>query len=435
LSDIPKIKILEVSAASQQLLERRWPRIKKFDSELGDYVKPIIEEVKRRGDEALVDFTLKFDGVKLSPRRLRVDREDVAKAYGEVGEEQISAIEFAKSRVEAFQRELLRRLNFEYGSNGVKVRSCSSPIRRVGCYVPGGEAAYPSSLLMAIVPAKVAGVPEIAVCSPPKSGGEIDPLILVAADICGVEEIYKVGGVQAVAALAYGTESIQPVDKLFGPGNKYVMMAKILVSRDVPTDLPAGPSEILVLADETADPRLVASDLVSQAEHTDGVSVLVTISRELAEMVVKELEQMASSLPNRQTVARNLSRSCQVLVCKDMREAISFVNDFAAEHLEVMTRDPWSISEEMTSAGLILMGKYTPVSASDYCLGSVHILPTEGFSHVYSGLSVFDFVKRFNIVECSKEGLLKARSHVKALAQSEGLLNHALAVEARFRDA
>jgi len=435
LSDIPKIKILEVSAASQQLLKRRWPKIKKFDSELADYVRPIIEEVKRRGDEALVDFTLKFDGVKLSPRRLRVDREDVAKAYGEVGEEQISAIEFAKSRVEAFQRELLRRLNFEYGSNGVKVRSCSSPIRRVGCYVPGGEAAYPSSLLMAIVPAKVAGVPEIAVCSPPKSGGEIDPLILVAADICGVEEIYKVGGVQAVAALAYGTESIQPVDKLFGPGNKYVMMAKILVSRDVPTDLPAGPSEILVLADETADPRLVASDLVSQAEHTDGVSVLVTTSRELAEMVVKELEQMASSLPNRQTVARNLSRSCQVLVCKDMREAISFVNDFAPEHLEVMTRDPWSISEEMTSAGLILMGKYTPVSASDYCLGSVHILPTEGFSHVYSGLSVFDFVKRFNIVECSKEGLLKARSHVKALAQSEGLLNHALAVEARFRDA
>ena len=435
MSDMLKIKILEVSAVSPQVLEGRSPRIRKFDSELADYVKPIIEEVKRRGDEALVDFTMKFDGVKLSPDGLRVDREDVAKAYGEVGEEQISAIEFAKSRVEAFQRELLRRLNFEYGSNGVKVRSCSSPIRRVGCYVPGGEAAYPSSLLMSIVPAKVAGVPEIAVCSPPRSGGEVNPLILVAADICGVEEIYKVGGVQAVAALAYGTESIQRVDKLFGPGNEYVMMAKILVSRDVPTDLPAGPSEILVLADETADPRLVASDLVSQAEHADGVSVLVTTSRELAEMVAKELEQMASSLPNRQTVARNLSRSCQVLVCKDMREAISFVNDFAPEHLEVMTRDHWSISEEMTSAGLILMGKYTPVSASDYCLGTVHILPTEGFCHIYSGLSVFDFVKRFNVVECSKEGLLKARSHVKTLAESEGLANHALAVEARFRDA
>ena len=429
-----KIKILEVSAVSLKMLDGRWPRIKKFDSELAGYVRPIIEEVKRRGDEALVDFTMKFDGVKLSSGRLRVDKEDVEKAYEKVSEEQISAIEFAKSRLEAFQGELLRRLNFEYESNGVKVRSRSSPIRRVGCYIPGGEAAYPSSLLMAIVPANVAGVPEIAVCSPPRSGGEVNPLILVAADICGVDEIYRIGGVQVVAALAYGTETIQPVDKLFGPGNKYVMMAKMLVSRDVPTDLPAGPSEILVLADETADPRLVASDLVSQAEHTDGVPILVTTSRDLAEMVVKELEQMASSLPNRQTVAGNLSRSCQVLVCEDMREAISFVNDFAPEHLEVMTRDPWSISEEMTSAGLILIDKYTPVSASDYCLGTVHILPTEGFGHVYSGLSVFDFVKRYNVVECSKEGLLKARSHVKALAESEGLVNHALAVEARFKD-
>jgi len=416
-------------------LEARWPRIKKFNSKLADYVRPIIEEVKGRGDDALVDFAMKFDGVKLSSGHLRVDREDIEKAYEKVSEEQISAIEFAKSRVEAFQGELLRRLNFEYGSNGVKVRSRASPIRRVGCYIPGGEAAYPSSLLMAIVPAKVAGVPEIAVCSPPRSGGEVNPLILVAADICGVDEIYRVGGVQAVAALAYGTVTIQPVDKLFGPGNKYVMMAKMLVSRDVPTDLPAGPSEILVLADETADPRLIASDLVSQAEHRDGVSILVTTSTDLAEMVVKELEQMASSLPNAQTVAGNLSRNCQALVCKDMGKAISFVNDFAPEHLEIMTRDPWSISEEITSAGLILIDKYTPVSASDYCLGTVHILPTEGFGHVYSGLSVFDFVRRFNVVECSKEGLLKVRRHMKVLARSEGLLNHALAVEARFKDA
>jgi len=416
-------------------LEARWPRIKKFSSKLADYVRPMIEEVKGRGDDALVDFAMKFDGVKLSSGHLRVDSEDIEKAYEKVSEEQISAIEFAKSRVEAFQGELLRRLNFEYGSNGVKVRSRASPIRRVGCYIPGGEATYPSSLLMAIVPAKVAGVPEIAVCSPPRSGGEVHPLILVAADICGVDEIYRVGGVQAVAALAYGTETIQRVDKLFGPGNKYVMMAKMLVSRDVPTDLPAGPSEILVLADETADPRLVASDLVSQAEHRDGVSILVTTSTDLAEMVVKELEQMASSLPNAQTVAGNLSRNCQVLLCKDMGKAISFVNDFAPEHLEIITRDPWSISEEITSAGLILIDKYTPVSASDYCLGTVHILPTEGFGHVYSGLSVFDFVRRFNVVECSKEGLLKVRRHMKVLARSEGLLNHALAVEARFKDA
>ena len=434
MSGLPNIKIYEVSSAPPKLLGERWPKDKKFDSELADYVRPIIEEVQNRGDDALVDLAMKYDAVKMSPDRLRVGKEDIEKAYEKVTEDQLSAIRCAKSRVEAFQREILEHVGFEYTADGVKVRTRTSPLRRIGCYIPSGQAAYPSSLIMTVVPAKVAGVPQVVICSPPGSQGEINPLILVAADICDVDEIYRVGGVPAVAALAYGTETIAHVDKLFGPGNKYVMMAKMLVSRDVPTDLPAGPSEILVLADEAADPRLTASDMVSQSEHRDGIAILVTTSREIARRVVEELKQMVYSLPNRQPVTQNLSRNCYVLVCRDMEEATRFVNDFAPEHLEVMTQDPWSVSEDMESAGLVLIGKHTPVSASDYCLGTVHVLPTEGFSHVCSGLSVFDFVKRFNIVECSEEGLLKVRKKVKILAESEGLPNHALAVEARFKD-
>jgi histidinol dehydrogenase len=430
-----KIRILETSDLIEDMLKNRWSTINKFDSELADYVGSIVEEVKRRGDTALVDFAKRFDGAEMSANRLRVTNEDIKRAYDSANEEQIYAIEFAKNRVEAFQRELLRRINFEYKAEGVRVRSCTSPIQRVGCYIPGGQAAYPSTLVMTVVPAKVAGVPKIAICSPPGSGGEINPLTLVAADICGVDEIYRVGGAQAVAALAYGTETIKPVNKLVGPGNKYVLRAKMLVSRDLPTDIPAGPSELVVFADEVAEPRLVALDMISQAEHVDGVSILVTTSRDQAQNVANELERMVSFLPNKDMVVQNLSRHGSVLVCKNVEEAVKFINEFAPEHLEVVAEDAWNISKEITSAGLVLIGKYTPVSASDYCLGTIHVLPTKGFSRVYSGLSVLDFTRRFSVAECSREGLSRTRRVVKILGEGEGLTNHALAVEGRFEDA
>jgi len=429
-----KVKLLEVSAARKELLAKRWPNVEKLDPELADYVQVIIDEVKRRGDAALVDLTLKFNGVPLSPDRLRVTREDIERAYENVSEEQISAIEFMKGRIEVFQKEILGRISFEYEREGVRIRSCTSPIRRVGCYVPGGQAAYPSTLVMALVPAKVAGVPRLVVCSPPRTGGEIDQLVLVSADICGADEIYRVGGVQAIAAMAYGTETVRPVDKLFGPGNRYVLMAKMLVSQDVPTDIPAGPSEIVILADDSADPRTVAFDMVSQAEHTEGVSVLVTPFRAVAYAIARELEHMVSSLPDKDTVVKNLSSNASAVVCRNVQEAVRFVNEFAPEHVEVMMEDGWGIAEKIATAGIILVGKYTPVSASDYCLGTNHILPTNGFSHVYSGLSVLDFVKRFSIAECSEKGLMKVRKPLKVLAESEGLPNHSLAVEARFVD-
>jgi len=434
LNEPLKLEILEASAAKGDLLENRWPRTKETDPDLVEYVKGIVEEVKRRGDAALVDFTLKFDGVRLSPSCLQVNRKEIEEAYEKVDREQISAIEFTKNRVERLERKVLEQINFELESEGTRVRNQVFPIRSVGCYVPGGNAAYPSSLIMTTVPAMVAGVPRVVVCTPPRSGGEINPLILVAADICGVDEIFRVGGAQAIAALAYGTETIRPVEKIVGPGNKYVVTAKTLVSQIVPIDMPAGPSEIVILADESADPRLVALDMISQAEHgADSVSILVTTSKDLAEATIEELEKRIASLPNRETIIQALTRNGRVLVCGEMEEAIAFVSEFAPEHLEVMAEDCCSVSGKIPSAGLILIGMYTPASASDYCLGTNHVLPTGGFSHAFSGLSVVDFVKLVRTVECSKRGLSGLRANLRILAESEGLMNHALAVEERFK--
>jgi len=432
LSGKLKIRILEDSSLPSDVLDKRWPNAKRLDSEIMTYVSEIIDEVKRRGDSAIIEFEERFDRVKLSPDMLRVSREDIEKAYDKVSGKLISAIEFSKSRVEVFQREMLRRVKFEYEENGLRIRSCTSPIRRLGCYIPGGEAAYPSSVVMMATPAKVAGVSEIIVSSPPKIEGEIAPSILVAADICGVDEIYRIGGAQAIAALAYGTRNVRPVDKIVGPGNKYVQAAKILVSRDLPIDVPAGPSEIAIIADESADPRIVALDMISQAEHLDAVCILVTTSRELAENVAEIIERRIKSLPNRSIVSESLSSNGLILVCESLNEAIRIVNRFAPEHLEIMTEDAWNIAEKITSAGLILIGTDTPVAASDYCLGTIHVLPTGGFSRVYSGLSVLDFVKRFCIVECSREKLREIRENLRILAESEGLINHSSAIDGRL---
>lgn len=429
-----QVEFLGSSTIPGEVLSRRWPKTRKISPELEGYVEAIIEEVERRGDDALVDLTMKFDGVELSSGDLLVRREEVEKAYEEVDEEQISAIELSKQRVENFERNLLTRLNFQYESKGVKIDGCTFPLRSVGCYVPGGRAPYPSTLIMTVVPAKVAGVPRVVVCSPPKGGGGIEPLTLVAADICGADEIYRIGGAQAVAALAYGTETIRPVEKIVGPGNKYVQTAKKLVSKDVPIDMPAGPSEIVILADASADPRIVALDMISQAEHgPDGVSILVTTSENLAEAAVKEFEERIGFLPDIETVVQASMRNVLVLVCENLERALAFVNEFAPEHVEVMMEDARDVAEKITSAGLILVGEHTPVAASDYCLGTNHVLPTAGYSHAFSGLSVLDFTRRVNIVEGSEEGLSKVMRSVKILAESEGFENHARAVEGRFK--
>jgi len=423
---------LKVQKASE-VLKKRLATAGVADAELEAYVKPIIADVRKRGDAALVEYTKKFDRVDLAPEDLRVTKQEIKEAYNAVSANQLSALKLMKKKVEAFESRLLKQANFVVEDGGVKVRSSTRPLQSVGCYVPGGEAAYPSTLIMTVVPAKVAGVSRIVVCSPPTADGKVNPLILVAADLCKAGEVYKVGGAQAVAALAYGTEIIKPVRKIVGPGNKYVTMAKLLVSREVAIDMPAGPSEVLILADETADPRIVALDMISQAEHgADSIAGLVTTSEELAENVITEVEKRVSSIHRSKTVINALMKNGFIIICESIDDAVEFANGFAPEHLEVLVEKPAEVTEKVTCAGLVLLGRYSPVSASDYCVGTNHVLPTGGFSRVFSGLSVLDFVRRVNFIECSKEGLLKIKGNIEVLAEAEDLPNHFRAVEGRF---
>ncbi len=395
-------------------------------------VKVIVDEVKENGDQALIFYADKFDKVKLTPKTIRVKAEEFKEAYKKTSLEQVCALKFVKERVLTFQKQQLTQTEINTSGDGIWVQTVLRPIESVGCYVPGGQAAYPSTLVMTAVPAKVAGVPRIVVCSPSDAKGKVNPLVLVAADICGVDEVYKVGGAQAIAALAYGTRSIKPVRKIVGPGSKYVTAAKVLVSMDVAIDMPAGPSEVLVLADESADERFIAFDMVSQAEHGgDSVAGLITTSEKVALQVQENLVRLAASAERGEKVSEALSKYGFIIVCKSIEEAVSLVNQFAAEHLEVMTAKPKEIAEKLT-AGLILLGPYSPVALSDYGSGTNHVLPTSGFAQSFSGLSVFDFMRRVSIVESSRTGLERVRDSIKVITQAENLPNHYKAIQARF---
>ncbi len=352
-------------------------------------------------------------------------------------EDEISALKYSKKRIEKFQNFLLKRLKFRWHDRekSVKVTNLALPISSTGCYVPGGYSPYPSSLLMTVVPAKVAKVPRIVVCSPPMSNYQLDPILLVASDISEVDEIYKIGGAHAIAAMAYGTESLKSVNKIVGAGNRYVTTSKILVSKDIAVDMPAGPSEILILADDSANPHFITLDLLSQAEHSpESVCGLVTTSKGLADQVIIDLEKMKTKMARPEIVSKALDKSGFVIICDSMDEAVDFVNDFAPEHLEIVTKKLGMIKKKIRSAGMIFLGSYSPVSAGDYCTGTNHILPTGGSAKVYSNLSVIDFVKTVNAVQCSRGGLSKMMKPISILARREGLINHALAVEGRFKE-
>lgn len=399
-------------------------------------LRTIIGEVRKNGDAAIIKFTEKFDKAKLKPENLRVTNEDIQKAYSMVTEEQITALKLMKEKVRNFEEPALKQLETATSQEGITIQNLLFPIESVGCYVPGGQATYPSTVIMTAIPAKVAGVRRIVVCSPPDKDGAINPLILVAADLCEVNEVYKVGGAQAIAALAYGTDCIKSVRKIVGPGNKYVTMAKIFVSDDVAIDMPAGPSEVLVLADETSNPKFVAADMVSQAEHSvDSVAGLITTSEKLAEEVYTWLKKLAGSAERFEIVEKSLTDNGFVVTCETCDEMITLANVFAPEHLEIMIQNPVEIVDKITSAGLILLGPYSPVSMSDYGSGTNHVLPTGGFAHSFSGLSAIDFTRRVSVVDCSKEGLEALKTHVRVMTKIENLPNHNKSVEARFEDA
>jgi histidinol dehydrogenase len=418
---------------AKDLPEGWFKRAAALDESVENDVKAIIDEVRKNGDAALVKFTQKFDGANANPEKFRVTPEETRAAYAKVTKEQVAALRLMKERLSALEAPALKALGTAVSQEGMTVQTMLYPVESVGCYVPGGQAAYPSTVVMTSVPAKVARVPRVAVCTPPNMDGSVNPLVLVAADICGADEVYKVGGAQAIAALAYGTETIKPVRKIVGPGNKYVTMAKILVSKDVAVDMPAGPSEILVLADETANVKFVVADMISQAEHgADSVAGLITTSKKLAEETATMLPNMASSAERKEVIQKALTTHGFIIVCGTVDEMVELANAFAPEHLEIMTRSPREIVKKVTSAGLILIGPNSPVALSDYGSGTNHVLPTGGFAHAFSGLSALDFVRRVSVVDCSKDGLLGLKNHVKALTEAENLPNHYRAVEARF---
>jgi len=406
--------------------------------ELIERVRPIIQEVRQRGDQALVEFTARFDRVQLAPDRLRVSREEIERAYQMLDTSVRSAIEHAIRNVRTFhQQQMPHEQWFTQVAPGVMAGEKITPVTSVGLYVPRGKGAFPSVMYMLATPASIAGVPRIVVCTPPGPGGEVDPASLVAADLCGVHEIYRVGGAQAIAALAYGTASIGRVHKITGPGSGFVSAAKRLLYGTVDVGLPAGPSESITLADATADPELLARDLLIEAEHgPDSSSLLVTDSRALAEAVMTLLPGKMAALPEwRQAFCRTVFEAPEgtggIVLASGMREAVHFVNEYAPEHLEVQVREPFALLPELKNAGEILLGPHTPFCMGNYSVGTNAILPTGGFAHTYSCTSVYDFLKRTGLAYLTQEGYASLSGTTRRLAEFEGFPAHANAVTER----
>jgi histidinol dehydrogenase len=398
-------------------------------------VKKIINDVINFGDDAIIKYTEKYDNVKIDS--IFVDKEEFKKAYQEVTKNQLNSLKKSKKLLEKNEKILLRRLSgIESSADGVKIKRIVKPIGSVGCYVPGGKARYPSTLIMCAVPALIADVRRIAVVSPPTKNGNIDPLTLVAADICGIDEVYRVGGAQAVAALAYGTKTIKKVDKIVGPGGLFVNLAKSLVSNKTAIDMIAGPTELLIYADSTSDPKFLVRDLISQAEHSqDTICGIVTTSKDLIRKLENEIiRALNTRLPRLDIVSTSFKNNAFIAMCNSQENAISFINELAPEHLEVLSKNPTQIASKVSTAGIILLGKYSPSSASDYCLGSNHVLPTMEFGKSKSSLSVLDYMKLVNHITVTKRGLKIIQKCVKELAFAEGLPNHYYAVEERFKN-
>ncbi|MDI4648826.1 histidinol dehydrogenase [Cohnella hashimotonis] len=400
-------------------------------------VAEIVSAVRSEGDAALLRYTEAFDRVRLDASQLRVTEAEIQSAYERVEPEFLDALRRAAANVTAFHEKQTRQSWIDVQPDGTMLGMSLRPLARVGLYVPGGKAAYPSSVLMNVLPAKVAGVPQIAMVTPPATGGRegIDPYILVAAAEAGVTEMYRVGGAQAVAALAYGTESIPAVDKICGPGNIYVALAKRAVFGAVDIDSIAGPSEIVVLADDSADARFVAADLLSQAEHDEMASaMLVTPSERLARDVEAELAWQVATLPRREIAEKSLEQYGAILTVADLAEGIDVVNKLAPEHLEIMTEDPLELLGRIENAGAIFLGPYSSEPVGDYFAGPNHILPTNGTARFSSPLNVDDFVKKSSLIRYSREALRRDAAGIASLARHEGLEAHARAVEIRFKE-
>jgi len=419
------IKVTNIEKFADQILPKQ-PQKNKI------IVESILKNVKKNGDDAIRKYEKKFGGANISS--LRLSQREIKNAYSKISKNELAALRLAKNRLEKTESEIKSLLkNKIINHDGVEISKKFTSIQSVGCYVPGGLARYPSSAIMSVVPAKVAGVKRIVVVSPPNSNGQIDPLTIVAANICGANEIYKTGGAQSIAALSYGTKSIAKVDKIVGPGGTFVTIAKSLISETTGIDMLAGPTELGIIADDSVNPKFVALDLISQSEHSsDTFCYLITTSQNLAKSVSNILSELVPKVQRTKLVKSSLKNNGFITICKNTSDMIKLANILAPEHLQIMTKNPESISSKVTTSGLILIGNNTPSSASDYVLGSNHILPTNGFGKIRGSLSVLDFIKVNTLVTCSKSSLSKISKHLKVLTSSEGLNNHYEAVRGRL---
>ena len=394
-------------------------------------VRKIINDVRVNGDKALIKYTKKFDNVSLTPVTLQVDQKVIKEAYSKVNRSDVECLEYAASRIREFHKHQ-KISGWQYKDKGVMLGQIVTPLDRVGVYVPGGKAVYPSTVLMSVIPAKIAGVKDIIICTP-TPGGEINPYVLVAADIAGADKIYTIGGAQAVAVMALGTDTVPRVDKIVGPGNIYVAIAKKLLYGHVDIDMIAGPSEILIVADDSADPAFVAMDLLSQAEHDEeAVAILITPSKALAEKVIHNVKSEMKVQSRRKVIQNSLNNHGIIIITKDLKEAVELTNEFASEHLSLQVEHPMKLLKEIRHAGAIFLGSFTPQTMGDYVAGPNHTLPTGGTARFFSPLSVDDFVKKTSVVMYNKGALKKDGVVASRLAEIEGLNAHSEAVKIRM---
>lgn len=425
LSEDTKKDILE------NLLKRSPNSYGKFEAS----VAAILADVKEKGDEAVFDYTKRFDGADINAVNIVVTKEEIDEAYSLVDEQLVEVIRKALVNIREYHAKQKQYSWFDSTPNGTILGQKVTPLNRVGVYVPGGKAAYPSSVLMNIIPAKVAGVSQIIMTTPPGKDGRVNPGTLVAANEAGVDVIYKVGGAQAIAAMAYGTDSIRKVDKIVGPGNIYVALAKKEVYGHVSIDSIAGPSEILVIADETANPRYVAADLLSQAEHDEMASaILITTSEELADKVSKEIDSFVAELSRSEIITKSLENYGYILIARDIDEAVETANEIASEHLEIVTKDPFTVMTKIRNAGAIFLGEYSSEPLGDYFAGPNHVLPTNGTAKFFSPLGVDDFIKKSSIISYSREALEPIHEDIIKFANAERLTAHANSIKVRFEN-
>ena len=412
--------------------------LKRSPNNYGQYeasVKEILDKVKEEKDAAVFAYTAKFDGAELTADTIEVTEAEIEEAYAQVDDTLLTVIRKAKDNIESYHAKQRQNSWFDSKPDGTILGQKITPLHRVGVYVPGGKAVYPSSVLMNVMPAKVAGVDEIIMVTPPGKNGKVSPNTLVAAKEAGVDKIYKVGGAQAIAALAYGTESIPKVDKIVGPGNIYVALAKKAVYGHVSIDSIAGPSEILVVADETANPRYVAADLLSQAEHDELASaILVTTSEKLAHEVSDQVDGFLKELSRANIISKSLDNYGYILLADTMEDVIDVANEIASEHLEIQTKNPFEVMTKIRNAGAIFIGEYASEPLGDYFAGPNHILPTNGTAKFFSPLSVDDFIKKSSIISYSREALQKVHKDIESFAKAEQLTAHANSIHVRFEE-